>query len=239
MENLPVYIPVLFVLTTIAGLLLLYWTIKGSGSEQVRNNANVICFGLVLWLGFQAILALRNVYHSDPDAMPPKIVLFGIAPAMLLILLLFLTAKGRSFMDGLPLDRLIWIHVLRVPVELVLFWLFIQQLVPELMTFEGRNFDVFSGITAPLIAWFGFRKRKLSSGFILIWNFVCLGLLINIVVHALLSAPSPFQKLAFDQPNIAILYFPFHWLPTFIVPLVLFAQLSSIRQLLLPEKSGG
>lgn len=236
MESLPVYVPILFVLTTIAALLLLYWTIKGSGLEKVRNKANVISFGLILWLGFQAILAFRNVYHSDPGAIPPKIILFGIGPAMLLVLLLFLTVKGRYFIDALPLERLIWINVVRVPVELVLFLLFIYKLVPELMTFEGRNFDVLSGITAPLIAWFGFRKGKLSRSFILIWNFVCLGLLINIVVHALLSAPSPFQKLAFDQPNIAILYFPFHWLPTFIVPLVLFAQLSSIRQLLLPEK---
>jgi hypothetical protein len=46
------------------------------------------------------------------------------------------------------------------------------------------------------------------------------------------STPSPLQKIAFDQPNIAILNFPFSWLPTFIVPIVLLGHLVSIRQLL-------
>ena len=100
------------------------------------------------------------------------------------------------------------------------------------MTFEGRNFDIVAGITAPLIAYFGLTKAKLNRQAILIWNFVCLGLLVNIVANALLSAPSPIQKFAFDQPNIAILNFPFIWLPTFIVPVVLFGHLTSIKQLI-------
>jgi hypothetical protein len=75
-------------------------------------------------------------------------------------------------------------------------------------------------------------KLKIDRNGILIWNFICLGLLINIVVNALFSAPSPIQKFAFEQPNIAILNFPFSWLPTFIVPIVLFGHLTSIRQLM-------
>jgi hypothetical protein len=82
------------------------------------------------------------------------------------------------------------------------------------------------------VASFGLEKSHISPRAILIWNFICLGLLVNIVVNALLSAPSPLQKFAFDQPNIAILYFPYSWLPTFVVPLVLFAHLASIQQLL-------
>jgi hypothetical protein len=103
------------------------------------------------------------------------------------------------------------------------------------MTFEGRNFDILAGITAPIIAYFSLKKVKLSRNVVLVWNIICLGLLINIVVNGFLSAPSPLQQLAFDQPNIAILNFPFSWLPTFIVPLVLFGHLVSIRQLLKPK----
>ena len=93
---------------------------------------------------------------------------------------------------------------MRIPVELVLFWLFLSKTIPELMTFEGRNFDIIAGITAPFIAYFGLTKTDLSRQIILIWNFICLGLLVNIVVTALFSAPSPIQKFAFEQPNIAI-----------------------------------
>ncbi|MEO6499519.1 MAG: hypothetical protein ABIN95_10915 [Mucilaginibacter sp.] len=67
----------------------------------------------------------------------------------------------------------------------------------------------------------------------LLWNFICLALLLNVVAHALLSAPFRFQQMAFEQPNVAILYFPFIWLPGFIVPAVLLCHLSAIRQLIM------
>ena len=52
------------------------------------------------------------------------------------------------------------------------------------------------------------------------------------VANAVLSAPFAFQKFGFDQPNIAILYFPFIWLPCCIVPIVLFSHLVTIRQII-------
>ena len=97
--------------------------------------------------------------------------------------------------------------------------------------FAGGNFDILSGLSAPVLFYMGFAKKRVHVRLLLIWNFICLGLLINIVVHAILSAPFPFQQLAFDQPNIAILYFPYVWLPGFIVPLVLLSHLAAIRQL--------
>lgn len=100
------------------------------------------------------------------------------------------------------------------------------------MTFEGRNFDILSGITALVIYYFGFMKRKLNKWVLLFWNFCCLGLLVNIVSIAILSAPFSFQRFGFDQPNIAVLHFPFIWLPCCVVPVVLFSHLAAIRQLI-------
>ncbi|HLL95226.1 MAG TPA: hypothetical protein VK404_09645, partial [Spirosoma sp.] len=48
---------------------------------------------------------------------------------------------------------------------------------------------------------------------------------------AALAAPTPFQQIAFEQPNIGILYFPFVWLPSVVVPLVLMAHVSAFWQL--------
>ena len=231
-DNLPTYISLTFGLTTIATLLLFIWTIKNSNSELTRKKATPIFIGLTIWLSIQAFLTLKNIYNSDTNTFPPKIILTGILPTILTIILLFATSKGRQFIDSLPLKNLTYLNIVRIPVEIVLFWLFLNKAIPELMTFEGRNFDILAGISAPIIAYFGLTKIKLSQKIILLWNFICLGLLANIVVNALFSAPSPIQKFAFDQPNIAILNFPFSWLPTFIVPIVLFGHLTSIRQLI-------
>lgn len=229
---LPTYISLIFGLTTVATLLAFVWTVKNADAENTRKQALKIGVGLVAWLLLQAVLSLNNQYNSDPDAFPPMIMLTGIFPAVLTIVVVCLTRKGRQFTDSLPLKQLTYLNVVRIPVELVLYGLFLYKAVPELMTFEGRNFDILAGITAPFVAYFGLTQTKWSRRTLLIWNVLCLGLLLNIVVNALLSAPSPIQQFAFDQPNTAVLNFPFSWLPTFIVPIVLFGHLASIRQLL-------
>ena len=99
------------------------------------------------------------------------------------------------------------------------------------MTFEGRNFDILAGLSAPLIAWLAFRNG-INSKLLIGWNLVCLLLLINIVTNAILSLRSPIQQFAFDQPNAGLLYFPYIWLPSIVVPLVLFAHVTSLWQLL-------
>ncbi|MFI5134841.1 MAG: hypothetical protein ACHQD9_03205, partial [Chitinophagales bacterium] len=139
-------------------------------------------------------------------------------------------------LDGLDGKILTYLHTIRIPVEIVLYLLFLHKQIPQLMTFEGRNFDILSGISAPFVAYFGYNKQKLSTTFLLTWNFICLALLINIVINAVLSAPFPFQKFGFDQPDVAVLYFPFTWLPCCVVPVVLLSHLAVIRQLIMQKK---
>jgi hypothetical protein len=231
LPNIPIYISIVFALTAIATLFLFYWALKNSSSEATRNRSTSILAVLTVWLIIQAIFTLRNIYNSNTNILPPKIFLFGVIPNIIMLIFLFLTKKGKQFIDSLPLKNITYLNVVRIPVEIVLLWLSVNKAVPELMTFEGRNFDIISGITAPFIAYFGFTTMKLNPKIILLWNFICLGLLVNITINAFLSIPSPFQKFAFSQPNIAVLNFPFVWLPTFIVPIVLLGHLTSIRQL--------
>ena len=230
--NLPTYISVTFGLTVVTTLLLFYRAVIQASTQETRKKGTPILLGLIGWLTIQAVLTLNGVYKLAPDSGPPKIIIFGVLPVILTIFSVFATPAGRRFADSLPLVNLTWLNTIRVVVELVLYWLFIHKAVPELMTFEGRNYDILSGITAPFVAYFGLTKGKMSRQLILVWNFVCLGLLLTIIAIAFLSAPTPLQKFAFDQPNRAIGNFPFSWLPTFVVPVVLFGHLVSIRRLL-------
>jgi FtsH-binding integral membrane protein len=80
-----------------------------------------------------------------------------------------------------------------------------------------------------------FKNGKPNRILLIVWNLIALGLLVNIVTIAFLSFKSPLQRLALDQPNVAVTYFPFIWLPAVIVPLVLFCHLAALWQLLRPE----
>jgi hypothetical protein len=218
--QIPPYVSLVFGLTTLLTIWL-FW--------RATNQSKTALAVLVGWLLFQGLLGLSGFYLKT-DSLPPRFPAL-IVPPLLLLIGLFSTKAGRQFIDSLRLDRLTILHIVRVPVEVVLFWLFVGKAIPESMTFEGRNFDILSGLTAPVVYYFGFVRKTLPKSVLLVWNLLCLGLLINIVATAALSVPIPLQQLAFDQPNIAILYFPFVWLPSVVVPIVLLAHIGVIRQL--------
>jgi hypothetical protein len=181
---------------------------------------------IVVWLTAIGKLAQEN-YFMDFETIPPRFLLV-FPPMLIVIISLFIVKNSRTYISKMPIELLTYLSIIRIPVELVLWWLMLYGKVPELMTFEGRNFDIIAGITAPFIAYFCFTKKVWSIKVALVWNFLGLALLLNIIINALLSAPLPFQQFAFDRPNIGLMYFPFIWLPAFVAPVVLFSHIASI-----------
>ncbi len=219
-SNLPFYINLVFIGTTLLTVFLFYRSTR-------RSVTSLVIIGS--WLLIQALLSYTGFY-TVTDTVPPRFVLLAL-PALLFIVLLFVTTSGNRFLNSLDIKMLTLLHIVRIPVEICLYWLFLHKSIPQLMTFEGRNFDILAGLTAPVVYYFGFVKPVLSKNILLLWNIICLGLVLNIIVHAVLSAPSAFQQFAFEQPNTAIFYFPFVWLPCCVVPLVLLAHFAVIRKL--------
>ena len=222
-ENLPPYVTWIFTLTT-ASAVIVYLHAVQAASRGVFLTATV----LALLLGVHGALAFNGFYLTGTN--PPR---FPLAPFPTIILLLVLyfatTRKGNSVKS---LRALTLLSTVRVPVELVLLWLYQHGQVPRIMTFEGRNFDILSGLTAPLVAWLAFRGGVTIRPLLLVWNLVAFGLLLNIMTLAILSLETPFQQFAFGRPNRGVLYFPFIWLPAIIVPVVFVSHVVSLWQLL-------
>ncbi|MEP6946772.1 MAG: hypothetical protein ABJA02_12705 [Acidobacteriota bacterium] len=189
----------------------------------------LLLFILPFWLFFQGILAMGGFYE-DSSGVPPRLVLFAIVPALLLIAV-YLIFFRHPFIEKLPLRSLTILHIVRIPVEIVLLWLFLGGQVPHMMTFEGRNFDIVAGIAAPIVYWVSFRKGETHRGILIAFNILGLMLLANIVTIAVISLPSAVQLINFDEPNRAVLYFPYVWLPSIVVPIVLFSHLASLVKL--------
>ncbi len=227
MNTLPIYVPVVFGLTVLFTFLLLLNTLRQMAS---RTQLVTVAGLLMLWLLLVSGLALSGFFQAT-DARPPRL-LFLVGPPLLLLVILAGRKRSQAFFQTLSLQRLTLIHLVRIPVELVLLWLFFGKLVPVEMTFEGRNFDILAGLSAPLVTWLGFARGRINYRLLLVWNLLCVGLLLNIVATAILSAPLPFQRFGFDQPNVAMGQFPFVLLPGFIVPVVLWSHVVSIQQLL-------
>ena len=232
-EGLPFYIPAIFVLTTLATVWFLVRAVPPASRESFAFR--LLLFFVPLWLVLTGFLATSDFYRNA-ETLPPRIPAFAVMPAVLLIIGYFLFFR-ESFIARLSLATLTLLHVIRFPVELVLHWLYENGQVPVIMTYEGWNYDILSGLTAPLVYWVAFRNGKTNRPLLIVWNLLALGLLVNIVTVAVLSFPSAIQRFAFDQPNVGLTYLPFIWLASVVVPIVLFAHLASLYQLLFKQVS--
>ena len=145
MEHIPPYIPIVFGLTVLAGS----WLFAKATHD---NRAFLVV--ITAWIAFQSVMGLTGFYAATTPG-PPQFPLL-LLPPMLTIMALMSTARGKAFVNRLDIRTLALFHLVRIPVEIVLLWLFTYKAIPQLMTFEGRNFDIFSGLSAPLVYYFGF-----------------------------------------------------------------------------------
>jgi len=227
METVPAYVWIVFILTTFVTVAFLIQAIKAVGIRSLPSQ--ILVFLLPLLILFQAIVSISGFYQ-DETVVPPRLFMFGVFPALLTIIAYFIFFRS-SFIERIPLRLLTLVHIVRIPVELVLLWLAFSGQVPQLMTFEGRNFDIVSGILAPIVYLVAFRGGSTNKWLLIAFNIVGLMLLANIVSMAIMSLPSPLQQMAVDEPNRAVMFFPYIWLPTVIVPIVLFCHLASLCKL--------
>lgn len=219
MTNIPDYINWIFYFSVILTLVFLLLA-----APRIDKLA-ALC---IAWLSVQMVISASG-YYLEADVFPPALASLVFPPLLVVVVSVFggFNIKSLKFFKA---GWLTFLHLVRIPVELVLYWLFKEGLVPQDMTFKGRNFDIFIGLSAPLIAYFGYVRPVLPVWLVVTWNFIGMGFLFNIVGIAIMSTPGPFHFMNLEQPNVAVLNFPFAWLPSFIVPTVLFAHLACIRK---------
>ena len=194
-----------------------------------RRTAATVAVGLALWLTYAGTLGYLGMV-ANPDLRPP-------GPALLLIPVFLFVAFYLARTDGalriatrIPLGWLMGLQAFRVIVELFLHQLWQNGLAPRMLTYEGANFDIAIGLSAPLVAWL-YARGSVREWVALAWNILGLAMLANVAVRALLTAPGPLQLITSDVPNLAIGTFPFTYIPGFMAPLALVLHVLSIRAL--------
>lgn len=229
--DLPAYVSIVFILTALLTVGIFIFAIVRVGLTSWP--ARFLLAFVLVWMVVTAILAYTGFYQIF-DVVPPRTFALGALP-FLLLAIVYLLFFRESVLTRLPLTILTLIHAIRIPIEIVLLWLYQSGQVPVEMTFEGRNFDILSGITAPIVYFLAFRGNRPNRPVLILWNLAALALLTNIVTIAILAFPSPFQMVGIDQPNIGVTFFPFIWLPAVIVPIVFFCHVASLWKLIFQE----
>jgi hypothetical protein len=229
-----------FVVLTIAffGLLLREFKIALNKSafdhQQKKKIFSRLLLGLVLWAALVSVWSMSG-RMADFSMFPFNVLPVLIIPLITVLIITF-SKTFREILIHVPAQNLVRLQSFRFFVEILLWALFLQNQLPVQMTFEGRNFDVLSGLSAPIVAYL-ISRQKLSRSAFIIWNILCLGLLLNILVTAILSMPGPMRVFMNEPANTIVTAFPVSWLPGLLVPLAYGLHFLSLRQLAIKKDS--
>ena len=179
----------------------------------------------VSWLLYAGVMGYAGIIASKKPPGPA----FLLVP-VLLFLVTFLTRHPgvRTFAQRVPVELLLGLQGFRVFVELGFHELYRLHQVPRMLTFEGANFDIVVGLTAPLVAWL-YARGKISTVVVRAWSFAGIVILANIIVRAVLTVPGPLNVLHTEVPNTAFGVFPFSFIPGFLAPLALCLHVLLLR----------
>lgn len=218
-ENLPNWINWTFLLSVIFTVGLFHFA---------NGKPKKLTLIIITWSIFQSILAMTGFYKNT-DLIPPRFLLV-ILPAFSFLLYGLSSRPLNWILRNRKTELSTFLHTVRTPIEIVLFYLFTYKMVPELMTFEGRNYDIIAGITAPIIGilW---MKKTIGRPAMIVWNILALCLVLFILFNGILSSELPIQMFGFDQPNKAVNYFPFILLPATVVPIVIYTHITDLIKL--------
>ncbi len=196
-----------------------------------RRNRFVLGYAafVALWIGY--VSGLAGTGFLADFSLPPKLVLFVVLPAFAIIAWFFTAKRFKDIIDGFPIAFTVYYQSFRIVVELLILGLYKEGLGPELVSFEGRNFDILAGLSAPIVGYLAYNRKVLSHKVVIVWNICCLLLLANIVFIFISLIVRPLLwgfdsiPISLDFPRLPYVYIAAAFMPT-----AVFMHLFSIRK---------
>ena len=200
----------------------------GEDAATVRARVRSAILVAVAWLGVTGGAAATG-YLAHFDRLPPPLMAL-VGATLVTTTTLALTGFGARMAAGLSVPMLVGFQAFRLPLEILLHRLGVENAIPPQMTWDGMNFDVVTGVTAIAVAALAAAGRA-PRWLLLAWNALGLVLLWVIVTVAILSTPVPFRVFLNDPANTIITRAPWVWLPTVLVQAAWFGHLVLARRL--------
>ena len=198
--------------------------------NKILGNSSLVVF---IWLTALALLSYRGFFnHFD---LPPRPVLAILLPLPVILWIAF-SKKGTELLKQVPPQWLVFIQSFRILVEVLIWIAYLNSLLPVQMSFEGRNYDILTGILALPVGYFCFVKKSWHRSVAILWNFIGIVLLLNILIVAVLSMPGPLRHFMNEPPNTIVAKFPFIYLPGALVVIAYSMHIFSLRQLMVGSR---
>jgi hypothetical protein len=204
-------IPIVLALALVAGTASA-WRRDGASRSATRRAVIVVAAVSIAWMAVSWGLADGGTLQRW-DRTPPPFAVFIVAVVALALLLAF-SRVGQRLARNVPLWALVGVQAFRLPLELAMHTMYERGIMPEQMSYSGRNFDIITGATAVVLA--AFLAKGHGRSLVSWWNVLGLALLVNVVTVAVMSTPT-FRYFGDEQLNTWVTFVPFVWLPAVMV----------------------
>lgn len=195
-------------------------------SGQRRKLFTIYTLLIVIWLIYVISISQSGVLADF--SLPPRVPLFIVFPALILIIFLTGQSSFREVLQQTPRHLPVYMQSFRIVVELLIYGGFTEGVFPEKATFNGLNYDILVGISAPVIA-FLYQRRKLPTMGLLIWNILAL-LVLALTVYSFVSSYY-FSDYVKTTGSTDFIKLPYLLLAAVLLPMALFLHVFSLRQL--------
>ena len=225
LDKVPFRVDALF-FATVLGVLALSVLAMRVAVQRTGQAADLwtrrAAMGAMLWLVATGLAALSGALHGFSLSLFTALMILTGGAAF--------SRMGAALVAAVGPVGLIGFQFFRVPVAVFLRGMYQAGQAPVQITYEGLNFDIFVGLTAPAMAWLVWRG-KVGFYAIWAWNAIGLMLLAEAIVIAILSMPTEFRVFTNEPPSTFATYAPYVWLPTVLAPAALFGHLLVLRWL--------
>jgi hypothetical protein len=205
-------------------------------AEKRRRVFSRALVAVVAWAAILGALA-RAGFFADYNALPPRIPLSMLIPLAIMPALAF-SRGGKALLRVMPPHWLLYAQTFRIGVELLIWLAVINNMMPIQLSFEGRNFDVLTGVFALPVGYYVFVAGRWPKWVAVAYHLMGMGLLVNVLVVSFLSMPTPLRVFHNEPANTLISQFPWVYLPGMLVPLAFSLHILSLRQLVLRGRMG-
>jgi hypothetical protein len=182
--------------------------------------------GAVFYLSVIAAVALSGVL-ARLELRPPPFLLLAMG-TLSVALFVALSPVGARLARGLPLWALVGYQAFRFPLELLMHRAANDGLMPSVMSWNGYNYDIVSGISGLLLGA-TLLVRAVPRWLVVAWNL--LGSVLLAVITTIAIAASPiFRAFGDQQLNLWVTRFPYTWMVV-MVAAALFGHVLLTRRL--------
>ena len=198
-------------------------------TKKAQRKKTLLVLGLLFWNLYIFVLEGTGLLQSFE--LPPRFVLLLIFPAFLFTGIFIYRNRNNTWLKHIPKSWLIFIQTFRIAVETLFVFSVTAGVLHPNVTIEGYNFDMFIGISAPIVGLL-FLREMVSEKVLVIWNYLGLLVLATVifVFMTTIFAPGIYGFESTPMP-MEFTHYPYTLVAGFLMPVAVFVHILSIVQL--------